>query len=149
MNKLIKSLPLIAVFFATSALAEGDLSRADPKEIVIEMGTDQGVMYFKPEHIELQTGKAYKIVLRNLDDEKHEFAGPELVGKVFSRKVEVTSLDGKMIAEVKGTVSEIEVGSMRQVEWYIVPIQTGNKIPITCDIDDHNARGMHGTITIK
>jgi uncharacterized cupredoxin-like copper-binding protein len=94
-----------ALAFALPALAEGDLSRADPTEIIVEMGsTDDPVkpMYFKPNHLDLETGKAYKIVLKNVDDEKHEFAGPELIAKVFTRKVEIATESGDLVAERRG-----------------------------------------------
>ena len=138
-----------ALLFASGAQAAGDLSRADPKEIVIEMGTAGDKMYFKPDHLDLETGKAYKIVLRNVDDAKHEFAGHEFIEKVFTRKVEVADGSGNFIAEIKGNVREIEVGPKQEVEWFIVPIQTGENIPIECEIEGHKEAGMFGTVTVK
>ena len=135
--------------FVTGAYAAGDLSRADPKEIVIEMGTSGEKMFFKPNHLDLETGKAYKIVLRNLDDAKHEFAGHELIEKLFTRKVEISDAKGNLIAEIKGNVREIEVGPNREVEWFIVPIQTGENIPMECELKGHKEAGMFGTVTIK
>jgi hypothetical protein len=45
--------------FTGIAHADGDLSRANPAQIDIEMGqTDAKHMYFKPNHIDLQTGQA-------------------------------------------------------------------------------------------
>ncbi|MCJ7558573.1 MAG: biphenyl 2,3-dioxygenase, partial [Gammaproteobacteria bacterium] len=132
-----------------SANAAGDLSRADPQEIVIEMGTSADKMYFKPDHLDLETGKAYKIVLRNVDDTKHEFAGHELIEKIFTRTSEISDADGNLVAEIKGNVREIEVGPNREVEWFIVPIQTGENIPMECEISGHKEAGMFGTVTIK
>jgi uncharacterized cupredoxin-like copper-binding protein len=140
-----------ALAFALPALAEGDLSRADPTEIIVEMGsTDDPVkpMYFKPNHLDLETGKAYKIVLKNVDDEKHEFAGPELIAKVFTRKVEIATESGDLVAEIKGNINEIEVGPGQEVEWFIVPIQTGEDIEMVCELEGHKEAGMLGTVTI-
>jgi uncharacterized cupredoxin-like copper-binding protein len=135
---------------ASTAYAVGDLSRADPAEIVIEMGqVDAKHMYFKPNHIDLETGKAYKLAFKNTDKIKHEFAAPELVGRVFTRKVEVLGADGKMIAEIKGNVTEIEVEGGGMVEWFIVPVQTGKDIPVECAIEGHKEAGMVGTVTIN
>lgn len=57
----MRSLPFLlsisALVFASSAYATGDLSRADPIEVVIEMGHTDKAMWFKPAHIELVTGK--------------------------------------------------------------------------------------------
>jgi uncharacterized cupredoxin-like copper-binding protein len=138
-----------ALLVASSAYAAGDLSRADPQEIIIEMGTSGDKMYFKPDHLDLETGKAYKIVLRNVDDAKHEFAGHELMEKLFTRKVEISDASGNLVAEIKGNIREVEVGPMREVEWFIVPIQTGENIPMECEIEGHKEAGMFGTVTIK
>lgn len=150
----MKKLPLLVTMstlaLASTAYAVGDLSRADPAEIVIEMGqVDAKHMYFKPNHIDLETGKAYKLVFKNTDKIKHEFAAPELVGRVFTRKVEVLGADGKMIAEIKGNVTEIEVEGGGMVEWFIVPVQTGKDIPVECAIEGHKEAGMVGTVTIN
>jgi uncharacterized cupredoxin-like copper-binding protein len=150
----MKTLQLIAAMsaltFTSVAYADGDLSRADVIEINIEMGaTDAKHMYFKPDHIDLQTGKAYKLVLKNVDKIKHEFASPDLVAKAFTRKVEVLGADGKMIAEIKGSVAEIEVAPGGVAEWFIVPIQPGENVPMVCEIAGHAEAGMVGTITIK
>ena len=146
--------PLALLFllpaFISPAYADGDLSRADPVEVVIEMGqVDAKHMYFKPNHIDLVTGKAYKIVLKNMDTIKHEFAAPEFIGKVFTRKVEVLGPDGKMIAEVKGAINEVEVAGGGVAEWFIVPVQTGKDIPMECLIEGHKEAGMVGTVTIN
>lgn len=133
-----------------AAQAAGDLSRANPAEIVIEMGEiDAKHMYFKPNHIDLETGKAYKIVLKNVGKIKHEFASEELVEKVFTRKVEVIGPDGKMLAEIKGSIREVEVAPGGVSEWFIVPVQPGKDIEMVCEIEGHKEAGMHGTVTIN
>lgn len=150
MRKLPLLLAMCALPLASTAYAAGDLSKADPVEIVIEMGAlNPKVMYFKPNHIDLVTGKAYKLVFKNKDKVKHEFAAPEFVGRVFTRKVEVLGKDGEMISEVKGNVTEIEVAGGGTVEWFIVPVQDGKSIPIECAIEGHKEAGMVGTITIN
>ena len=149
MRTLTILLSTAALLVSYSAHAAGDLSRADPQEIVIEMGTSGDKMYFEPNHLDLETGRAYKIVLRNVDDTKHEFAGHELIEKLFTRKVEITDPSGDLVAEIKGNVREIEVGPNREVEWFIVPIQTGENIPMECEIEGHKEAGMFGTVTIK
>lgn len=69
--------------------------------------------------------------------------------KVFTRKVEVVGADDKMIAEVKGAINEVEVGPGGTVEWFIVPVQTGDNIEMECAIEGHKEAGMVGTVTIK
>ena len=149
----MKALPILfattALLFASGAQAAGDLSRADPQEIVIEMGTSGDKMYFKPNHLELETGKAYKIVLKNVDATKHEFAGHEFIEKLFTRKIEIADPSGGLVAEIKGNIREIEVGPKREVEWFIVPIQTGENIEMACELPGHKEAGMVGTVTIR
>ena len=150
MKKFAVLLALPVFGLVAQAYAGGDLSRADPAEIVIEMSQkDAKHMYFKPDHINLETGKAYKIVFKNLDKIKHEFAAPEFAARVFTRKVEVLGADGKMIAEVKGAINEVEVAGGGTVEWFVVPVQTAKNIPMECAIEGHKEAGMVGTITIN
>ena len=153
----MKTLPIVlsmsALAFASPALAAGDLSRADVIEIVVEMGTSDNVdkpMYFKPDHLDLETGKAYKIVLRNVDEIVHEFAAPELALHSFTRKVQINDKSGEMIAEIfGGNITEVEIGAGHEVEWFIVPVQTGENLPMECLIEGHMEAGMFGTVTIR
>lgn len=147
MRTLLLATPLLVL--ATTAYAGGDLSRADLTEVVVEMGQQGGHMYFEPSHFDLDTGKAYKIVFKNTDSMKHEFASPELVARVFTRKVQVLGADGKMVAEIKGNLTEVEVAGGGVVEWFIVPVQTGKSVPIECAIEGHAEAGMVGTVTIN
>lgn len=105
-------------------------------------------MYFKPNHLDLETGKAYKLVLKNVDKIKHELDPGEFGAKIFTRKVEVVH-DGQMLAEIKGNLREIEVGPGGEVEWFIVPVQTGKKLEFECALEGHKEAGMVGTVTIN
>ena len=150
MTRLAALLALPMLGLATTAWAAGDLSRADPVEIFIEMGqVDAKHMYFKPDHIELETGKAYVLVFTNTDKIKHEFAAPEFTARIFTRKVQVLDANGEMISEVKGAITEVKVAGGGKVEWFIVPVQTGENIPTECAIEGHKEAGMVGTITIN
>jgi len=152
MRSVSIALPLSALLLSGPAFAEGDLSRDNPIEIVLEMGTteDGEKMYFRPDHLDLETGQAYILLLRNLDeDQKHEFAGHELIEKVFTRKVEITEESGDLVAEIKGNISEIEVGPRQEVEWFFVPVQTGEDLEMACELEGHREAGMIGTVTIR
>lgn len=143
-------LGLMAAFaIASSAYAAGDLSRANPTEVVLEMGTANNKMYFKPNQLTFETGKAYKLVLKNVDKIKHEVSSAGLVERVFTRKVEVLDAKHQMIAEIKGNVREIEVAGGGVVEWFFVPIQPGKNFAVECEIAGHKEAGMVGTITIN
>lgn len=131
------------------AYADGDLSRENVQTLVLEMGTNSGGMYFKPNHLDLKTGQAYKLVLKNVDKVKHEVDAGEFIGKIFTRKVELKDKQGGLLAEIKGNIREIEIGPMAEVEWYVVPVQPGNNIEMICALEGHKEAGMHGTITVK
>lgn len=143
-------LALVVTFAAAwPAQAAGDLSRANPIEVVLEMGTANNKMYFKPSHLTFETGKAYKLVLKNVDKITHEVSSTGLVERVFTRKVEVLDAKHQMIAEIKGNVREIEIAGGGVVEWFFVPIQPGKNIVVECELPGHKEAGMVGTITIN
>ena len=150
-KKIIELLTLsVALMLAPLAYADGDLSRADIKTVVLEMGTnDDKSMYFKPSHLKLKTGQAYKIVLKNVDKVKHEVEANEFANKIFTRKVEVNDSKGGLLAEIKGSIREVEIGPMTQVEWFVVPVQTGTEMVMVCALPGHKEAGMHGLITVE
>lgn len=145
-KSLTLALPLIIL--GTQVFAAGDLSRNNPEQVIIEMGSTTEGMYFKPNHLEFETGKAYKIVLRNIDSIKHEIYAAEFSEKSFTRKVEIIK-DKKFLAEIKGNITEIEVGPYAEVEWFVVPVQTGKNLDFVCALPGHKEAGMFGTIDIK
>ncbi|MFT5220275.1 MAG: putative cupredoxin-like copper-binding protein [Gammaproteobacteria bacterium] len=147
--KTLQSLLVISAILVLPAIqASGDLSRANVQTVVLEMGTRDGRMYFEPNHLTFETGQAYKIVLRNVDTVKHEVEASEFAEKVFTRKVEIRN--GKyLVAEVKGSIREIEVGPKSEVEWFVVPVQTGKKMEMVCALPGHKEAGMFGTVTVN
>lgn len=149
MKRAIIILTTILIGAVSHVFAAGDLSRNKPELIVLEMGAKGTAMYFKPKHLELETGKAYKLLLKNVDAVKHELDAAEFADKIFTRKVEVKDEKGEMLAEIKGSVREIEVGPKSEVEWYIVPVQTGKNLEMNCALPGHKEAGMVGTITIN
>ena len=147
---LTTSVALVALMLAPSAYADGDLSRADIKTVVLEMGTnDDGRMYFTPSHLKFKTGQAYKIVLKNVDKVKHEVEANEFSDKIFTRKVEIKDNNDGLVAEIKGNIREVEIGPGKQVEWFVVPIQTGTEMEMVCALPGHKEAGMYGLITIE
>jgi len=109
--------PILAVVAMTTtlaatghALADGDLSRANVIDVGIEMGSSSDGMYLKPDSYEFVTGQAYRLVLTNVDEIKHELALNEMGERIFTRKIEASDAEGNLIVEVKGTITEVEVG---------------------------------------
>ncbi len=97
-------------------MADGDLSRNSPQKVVLEMGANDGHMYFKPSHLEFETGKAYNLVLKNVDTVKHEVESHGLVERIFTRKVEIENASGDLVAEIKSNIREIEIGPGQEVQ---------------------------------
>ena len=150
MKPLTTSLAVLVVSLAGSAFAEGDLSRANVMDVVIEMGSNDDGMYLKPDHYEFVTGQAYKLILTNVDEIKHELALNEMGERIFTRKVEIADENGDLFAEIKGNIREVEVGAGKTVEWFIVPIQTTDEpVEITCEIPGHLEAGMRASAMIN
>ncbi len=146
-----------ALFLAPWLHAAGNLAKQDPIEIRIDLGKD-GVddHQFYPDHLKVETGKLYKLVVHNPSDSKHYFSSPGFAAKIYTRKVQVMDDLGegaKQIAEIKGAISEIEVYPGGTSEWWFVPVATGTE-KLYCHIKDqdgktHEEMGMEGLITIK
>jgi uncharacterized cupredoxin-like copper-binding protein len=150
MKPILASLTIAALLAAAPAFAEGDLSRANVIDVVIEMGSNDDGMYLKPDNYEFVTGQAYKLILTNVDEIKHELALNEMFERIFTRKVEAADADGNLITEVKGAIREVEVGAGQVVEWFIVPVQTTDgPVEITCEIPGHLEAGMRASAVIN
>jgi uncharacterized cupredoxin-like copper-binding protein len=150
MKTIAAILGVAALIAANPVTAEGDLSRTNVIDVVIEMGSNDNGMYFSPDDYVFVTGQAYNLILTNVDEIKHEVALNEIGERVFTRKIEASDADGNLITEVKGTISEVEVGPGKTVEWYIVPVQTTDgPFEITCELPGHYESGMHATATIN
>ena len=152
------ALLLGALALATvSAHAAGDLSRQEPIELVIDLGTPEAPYGFSPNWIELETGKLYKLVLRNRSDLPHYFTSHAFSGMIFTRKVQVVQTrDGKPVtlAEFKGAIREVEVYPGHSAEWWLVPVAAGHLTDLQCGIRDkdgktHAEHGMRGEIVIR
>jgi uncharacterized cupredoxin-like copper-binding protein len=129
--------------------AEGDLSRANPIVVTLEMGSNVGGMFFAPNAFTFETGQAYIWRLTNVDDgTAHELAINEMRERIFTRKLEISDADGNLIAEIKGDINEVEIGPGQTVDWYFVPVQTDGPIEIACEIPGHREAGMFGNVTI-
>jgi len=144
---------VICLSLASPAFSKGDLTRQDPIEIKVELGTTSGEHTFVPNHLSFETGKLYKLVLVNPSKSKHYFTSPGLAKSVFTRKVQVAD-EGAAKAEVKGIVSEIEVFPGSRAEWWFVPVATGKFSDLHCRIKDadgqtHAHKGMTGTVEIR
>lgn len=144
---------LIPGLLAAAAFAAGDMTKQQPIEVRVSLGTAEGMHKFEPSELRFETGKLYKLVLANPSKVKHYFTSPGLAARVYTRKVQVVDAKGT-IAEIKGSIREIEVYPGGTAEWWFVPVATGTLDDLHCHIKDkdgqrHAAKGMVGTITIE
>lgn len=145
---------LALLLLASPNFAAGDLTRQKPIEVTVELGTTNGSMTYTPNTLTFETGRLYKLVLRNPSPQKHYFTSYKLASKVFTRKVQVF-YDDTRLAEIKGAIREIEVFPGGMAEWWFVPLQTGEFEDLHCRVKDkktgvrHSEQGMVGKIVIR
>src|SRR6185503_7320065 len=140
----------------TALWSAGDLSKQNPIEVTVDLGKP-GQHVFVPNQIKLETGKLYKLILRNPSEDPHYFTSDAFSGMVFTRKVQVTQQrDGKTVtlAEFKGAIREIEVYPGHAAEWWFVPVAAGRVADLRCGIvakdgKTHAEHGMVGEIVIE
>ena len=139
-----------------AAIAAGDLSRQTPIEVTVDLGSP-GKHEFAPKQLKLETGKLYKLILRNNSNDPHYFTSHAFSAMVWTRKAQVTQQrDGKSVtlAEFKGAMREIEVYPGYSAEWWLVPVSAGRVTDLRCDIKAadgkvHAELGMTGEIIIE
>ena len=137
----------------TPVISAGDLTRQEPIEVEVQLGTKEGEHKFEPSELTFETGKLYKLVLTNSSSTKHYFSSPKFASKVYTRKVRVLN-NGNRMAEIKGNIREVEVFPGGTAEWWFVPVSTGVLTDLHCGVKDKDGRthaehGMVGTIVIE
>jgi uncharacterized cupredoxin-like copper-binding protein len=140
-----------------AALAAGDLSKQRPIELTVDLGSSPGKHEFSPNMLRFETGKLYKLILRNSSSDPHYFTSHAFSQMVFTRKVQVTQIrDGKPVtlAEFKGAIREVEVYPGQSAEWWLVPIAAGRASDLRCEVKtadgkSHAELGMTGEIVIE
>ena len=133
----------------------GDLTKQKPIEMNVQLNGEEGkVHFFSPNILIFKTGKLYKLKIRNISKSKHYFSSLNFSKSIFTRKIQINKND-KKVAEVKGNISEIEVFPNNEVEWWFVPIKTGEFDDLICSVKDlqtnkkHSEMGMVGKIIIE
>jgi len=143
------------LWFPSNGQSAGDLSRQNPIEVTVDLGKP-GQHVFVPSQLKFETGKLYKLILRNPSEDPHYFTSDTFTQMIFTRKVQVTQQrDGKSVtlAEFKGAIREIEVYPGHAAEWWLVPIAAGRVTDLRCGIvkdgKTHAQLGMVGEIVIE
>lgn len=148
-NMILFSLMATWIFGPGPALANGDLTNQRPITKTVQLGNKNNSLAFYPAHLRFETGKLYKLVIKNPSEQKHYFTSAGLAQAVFTRKVQVVNTAGKTVAEIKGWVSEIEVYPGGITEWWFVPVKTLRDSSLYCSIKGHREAGMTGLINIE
>ena len=132
-----------------------DLTKQKPIEMNVKLNGKIGEMhFFSPNILIFETGKLYKLKIINTSKSKHYFSSSNFSKSIFTRKIQINKND-KKVAEVKGNISEIEVFPNNEVEWWFVPIKTGEFDDLICSVKDlqtnkkHSEMGMVGKIIIE
>ena len=132
-----------------------DLTRQKEIEKIVLLKGEKGKIHFyDPNELVFETGKLYKLIIKNVSDSKHYFTSILFAKSIFTRKVQV-SLNNKKVAEIKGIINNVEVWPNHQLEWWFVPIKTGVFKDLYCNVKDtktnlsHANMGMTGTIIIN
>ena len=132
-----------------------DLTKQKEIEKIVLLKGEQGKIHFyEPNELVFNTGKLYKLIIKNESDSKHYFTSTLFAKSIFTRKVQL-SLNNKKVAEIKGIINNVEVWPNHQLEWWFVPIKTGVFKDLYCNVKDtktnlsHANMGMTGTIIIN
>ncbi|MGH6767586.1 MAG: hypothetical protein ACRECO_01045 [Xanthobacteraceae bacterium] len=149
-------LALLLASAAGPAGAAGNLAGQAPIEVTVELGRP-GVHAFVPNRLRFETGKLYKLILKNPSKDPHYFTSHGFTQLIYTRKVQVVqTVDGKPVtlAEFKGAIREIEVYPGHSAEWWFVPVATGRVTDLLCGIrgkdgKTHAQHGMVGEIVIE
>jgi uncharacterized cupredoxin-like copper-binding protein len=141
---------------SAAGYAAGNLAGQQPIEVTVDLGKP-GQHAFLPNSLKFETGKLYKLILRNPSDDPHYFTSHGFSQMIYTRKVQVVQArDGKAanVAEFKGAIREIEVYPGHSAEWWFVPVATGRVADLRCGIvgkdgKSHADLGMVGEIVIE
>jgi len=117
-------------------------------EVKVSVGTQDGKMQFIPNNLTFKRGNYYKLVITNPSSVDHYFTSDALATHVFTRKVEVMDSKGETIAEIHGSIHDMELKPGVSVAWYFFPMTKGKNLKLYCHKKGHEAHGMVGTIDI-
>ncbi len=156
MLKILIKLYIKLLFISfISSMGAFDLTRQDAIEKIIFLKGHKGHAHFyEPNNLTFNTGKLYKLVIKNQSKSKHYFSSNLFAKSIFTRKIQVIFANNK-VAEIKGIINEVEVWPNQHLEWWFVPVKTGVFKDLECKVKDnetnlyHNEMGMTGVITIK
>jgi uncharacterized cupredoxin-like copper-binding protein len=119
-----------------------------PVEVKVEVGTKNNALRFVPDHLSFERGVYYKLVIHNPSPQAHYFTAEALSTHAFTRKVEVINANGETLAEIHGSIHDIELLAGATAAWYFYPMTNGENLPLYCHKEGHREGGMVGVIAI-
>ena len=140
MRKVLTAV-LLSVGLSFPAVA-ADLSRLKPIEVKVSIGNALGKHGFFPNKLSFETGKLYRLSIKNPSNKAHYFTSLKFASAVWTRKVQHAAM------EVKGAISEIEVFPGHSADWYFVPVQAGT-FKLICKKKGHEKAGGVAEIVVK
>lgn len=147
MKYLFAIIAALAVWSARS-MAEEPAHGPEAIEVRVSVGTQDGKFAYVPDQFTFERGMYYRLVLHNPSPEAHYFTSDSFATHIFTRKVEVMGADGKLIAEVHGAVNDLQLEPGATASWYFYPMTKGEHLRLFCHREDHEAKGMTGSISI-
>src|SRR5215207_4708726 len=108
---MVAAMAMLAAALIPPAHAAGDLSQQNPTEVTVDLGMGSKHV-FVPNKLRFETGKLYKLILRNASSDPHYFTSHAFSQMIWTRKVQVTQERGgkkSTLAEFKGPIREVEV----------------------------------------
>jgi len=119
-----------------------------PVEVRVEVGTKDNRLRFVPDRLRFERGVYYKLVLHNPSPQAHYFTAEALSTHAFTRKIEVMNANGDTLAELHGSLHDLELLPGTTVAWYFYPMTNGEEMAVTCHKEGHREGGMVGVMTI-
>ncbi|NJM63550.1 MAG: biphenyl 2,3-dioxygenase [Oscillatoriales cyanobacterium RU_3_3] len=128
-------------FAACGKCFASDLSRQPVTEVNVSLGSETGELKFFPNNLEFESGKRYKLILKNPSQQKHYFTAKSFADASWTQKVDAGNV------EIKGAIHELELRPGSKAEWVFVPLKSGT-YNLRCTVAGHTEAGMVGKIAI-
>jgi len=149
MESRLARLVMAAVWMGAGTAGAAEPKGPTPVEVKVEVGTKDNALRFAPDHLSFKRGVYYRLVIHNPSPQAHYFTAEALATHAFTRKVELLSASGEALAEVHGSIHDLDLAPGATVAWYFYPMTNGEDLPLYCHKEGHRQGGMVGAITIS
>jgi len=133
---------ILSLAVVVTPAAAVPLVKQPPVEVTVELGSAAGDLKFFPSDLTFESGKRYRLMLKNPSPQKHYFTAKDFADAIWSQKVEAGNV------EIKGAIHELELRSGTEAEWVFVALKPGT-YGLRCTVAGHAEAGMVGTIKIS